>query len=225
MTETPTQLDYGLAPPTGQRKLIRFMTIALIVLGVLVAGWLTAPRVRGTIEARRLYRQAMSFTRPAVMVVVEPDGVRGAALVRSNTDYQPGDGGTVNHGMRSPSGGLVASVFLHARSRPDGTVRLIRVADEPLLGGPGLICWAMKPPTVFNPAPNARSTIIPFPAGPPGEHPRLYAGQPDPNDASRFTIKCEYSDHSAIIRGTLCDDDTVSFDYVADASPTTQESP
>jgi hypothetical protein len=43
----------------------------------------------------------------------------------------------------------------------------------------------------------------------PGQHMRIFAGQPDPIDPSRFTIDYETSDGRRTIQGTLGSDDHV----------------
>lgn len=185
------------------------------VVSLLFAGWRVAPRVRGTMEVLKLYRNAMRFRALPTTIVVEPDPARAAELSRTDPDYFPRPSGGVHRVARLGSRAAVQYIFLHGRRRPDGKLRLVKVSEEVgAVRQEYLLAWIGTPATVFDLQPAAVSTPYVFPSGPPGERPRLYAGQPDPIDPSRFTIKYEYSDRNGSIHCALKNEDTLSFECV-----------
>ena len=60
------------------------------------------------------------------------------------------------------------------------------------------------------PAHSAHTSALLYGAVGPGGHAlRIFAGQPDPADASRFTIHFEMDGKAGVLVGRLTDDDTV----------------
>jgi hypothetical protein len=115
--------------------------------------------------------------------------------------YSAGGGGFQSFG----------TAFLHERTAPNGTRRLVAVDLPPMhaMRAPLTIRLftvgsLLRPPTELRTS--SRGSLPTYRAAVLG---RVYAGQPDPNDPSHFTIEYEVDDHPRILDGWLRDDDTV----------------
>ena len=111
--------------------------------------------------------------------------------------------------------------FLGGRTSAGGNTRLIVVsthngfADEE-----GVHRWVPLTHLVGTPATSNPASRITFQSFPPlhvrltmTDRLRLFAGQPDPNDPSHFTIGYELNDVPGTIDGWLQDDDRLKFEY------------
>jgi hypothetical protein len=110
-------------------------------------------------------------------------------------------------------------LFLHERTGPGGNIREICVQYRKLqdpnnvwAGDVGVkLRWFSSPVGIgssnavssFSPANTELNILLP------GKKSRLFFGQPDPSDASHFTIKYEMDDKPGMIDGWLQSDDTV----------------
>lgn len=130
------------------------------------------------------------------------------------------------HGMPYPTPPLFrnwilgAIVFLHERTAPNGRQRLVCIA---LVHSNGDFADCSTGLRSYK-ATTIQSTKLPFPANRisescgsareilswPEPQIRIYAGQPDPADASHFTIRYEMWGQSDILDGWLRDDDSVT---------------
>src|SRR5687767_2223717 len=173
------------------------------------------PRTWRRFELLSLQRQCMSYTRPPAQVVYEPDRVRGAALWVVGGEYvKRPPGGVLHQPPVAAKAGIGDSFFLHSRQRPDGEARLVNVTLMYTAGAGNFAAVELGADvytsmTLTRPR-TAHTSRATFPPGPAAELPRLYAGQPDPNDPSHFTIKYEFTDRSGVIHGRLQDDDTIA---------------
>ena len=212
------ELDYAPPPPVHGRRAFRRALVAGTLISLLIAGWAFVPRYWRVIQFMGWQRAAMRFTLPPDTVVVEPDRVRGAKLWQVGSDYVTRPPGSVYHVPRINGERRTSDmIFIHGRRRPDGGVRLVQVSEGMDGGGKAILtAWVAKPVTVLHPQMGGFDCEAALPPGPPGERPRLYAGQPDPNDPSRFTIRYEYTDRAGTTYGRLLDDDTVSFEHAED---------
>lgn len=214
-SEPAPQLEYALPPPLHRRRGFRRAVIASTLLVLLALGWVQIPRVWHRAKILYWQREWMSFQMPPTRVVLEPDAAKAKALWTAGSNYVTRPPGGVYY-VPPLAGSMGECVFLHGRRRPDGTLRLIKVSEWYDAQRPNLVAAVIRPATFFNSSLDAFGHGTSYPPGPAGERPRLYAGQPDPNDPSRFTIKYEYSDRSGSIRGALRDDDSVVFDHAED---------
>ena len=123
------------------------------------------------------------------------------------------------------------ALFLHERSSPGGNRRLVvfhgsldRSLSLPDSGDGQMPVWSIPLPRVYliDPATLRGQPQVVSEQGIGFEEWgvdglaesavfRIYPGQPDPHDASHFTIRFEADDKSGMIEGWLQDDDTVKF--------------
>jgi hypothetical protein len=214
MTQPSPQLDYAPPPPAHQRRSFRRWLVYGIVALIVLSGWYWVPRVVWRFEMRYYYGQCLAHTAPATLVAVEPDPEKAKALVAQGTHLTGGFGAAIYvvddlAGMRF---GFGQCVFLHGRRTPSGgDERLVLVEIMQMNNVPQLYARPIRLDWMSNPIiPSANfHALPPGPSHPLPDVPRLYAGQPDPNDPSHFTIKYEYSDRSGILDGWLKDDDQI----------------
>jgi hypothetical protein len=222
VTEPSAQLDYAPPPPMHRRRSFRRALIAGAALCLVFGGFMWGPRTWRRVELLLLQRQCMAYTRPPTQVVYEPDRVRGAALWVVGGEYvKRPPGGVLHQPPIAARAGLGDGFFLHGRHRPDGRLRLVNVTLWYTASGGVDLGANVHTPMTFTQPSTARTSSTDFPRGPTATPPRLYAGQPNPNDPTRFTIRYEYSDESGVVHGRLNDDDTITFQWTADTSAPT----
>lgn len=228
MTEASPQLDYAPPPPLHRRRGFRRAPIVATLLAVVLAGWIVAPRVWQSVPLLLQQRQAMRLVVPPDTVVYEPDRERAAKLwgvVGSPYVTRP-PGGAFYSPQIAKGTFSGHSLFMHGLRRPDGAMRFARIeVTTPSLKSPEVILrtFVATPATFMNPRVGGYHEDHDPPPGPAGQprRPRLFAGQPDPNDPSRFTMRYEYPDRSGVIHGRLTDADTIEFEWTVEAlSPT-----
>ncbi len=121
-------------------------------------------------------------------------------------------------GVRSYAGRGHVLLFMHERRTPAGGRRLVTL----FFAAPAFICNLPRPFSAHvskvdsdgrfgrnEPGWYGQLACTGF-APPPDKLICLYAGQPDPVDASRFTIAVKIGDADAIIDGKLGDDDSIA---------------
>jgi hypothetical protein len=225
MTETNPQLDYAPPLPLRRRKVFRRAMLALGLLVLIITCWIMLPRYWRNAQAVMEQRKWMAYTRPDTRIAFEPPGAKGTELWRPGQGYVMRPGGIFHE--TGLSGLFANALFVHARRRPDGQKRLVWVSlgyesTKPLrfrLEFDGVI-----PATIGRPARRLPHTPAdPLPVDAAGKPPRLYAGQPDPNDESHFTIRYEFEaeGRGGVIHGWLRDDDTIDFE-INEGPSTTQ---
>jgi hypothetical protein len=231
VTETPP-LDYAQTPSLTRRKAFRRAMIAAGVLAIIICGWVMLPQYwRNALEMMQ-QRQWMRYTRPSTVIAFEPPGPKAKTLFQPGSGYIMRPGG-VFHQVGLP-GFPQDALFLHARLRPDGKARIVWATVGYESTGTGIQLRVegnvLIPGTMFRSAWNCPRTAGPLIAEAAGQTPRIYAGQPDPNDASHFTMQFEFPDgRGGTIHGRLSDDDSIEFQFESgpsrpQPSPTTAES-
>ncbi len=217
MAEDPARitLSYGRRAPAWRRR--RVIVPAVIGVAVIVAGWMTSSRVAAWYElwsyrheAARWYAAACNFSEPPTKLKYTEnpaDAPRGGFVHSYSVS-----GSNVTTGAASYGGSTVerlplftgdgkpilaaapdqAMLFVHLRTSAHGLTRLIAV-ERPIFDGKilrfpfneiGLLKGdyrILRGGTV---------TIDMSGIAAPGEI-RIFAGQPDPKDASRFSIPFE----------------------------------
>ena len=226
MTEPSAQLEYAPPPPLHRRKVVRRVVMAVALLVLVGWGWVMIPRYWINAQTAMRHRQWMRYTRPPTTIAFEPPGPKANELFRPGTGYIMRPGGVFHE---TGVGGVHHNaVFLHGRKRPDGQQRVVWVSmgylrtDRLRLRLDGEI---LVPATIAQPGLRLPTSHAGLPEDGAGQPPRIYAGQPDPNDASHFTMQYEFESEgrSGVIHGWLRDNDTIDFD-VEEGPPKKKES-
>jgi len=183
-------------------------------------------------QARYLYwqHQCMRYTVSPDFVVYEEDAVRSSAMLASGPPYQRVNslGDPKAAGLDAQPAGYVPPplsrlgtkwvciAYLHACRLPDGEQRLgvlgIQVFQRGPDGGRVLELYGTgKTPASWQPGSTVqgsagRKASIPLL---PRHRFRLYAGQPNPQDGSRFTMRYELDGRGGTIEGRLAPDGTI----------------
>jgi hypothetical protein len=200
----PRQLDYAKTPPPWySRRLLRLAVLTSIVIASVFAGQRWLPPLWDSMQTFYWRRQAMAYTTSPNSVIywqangaVSPEDVCVPKAREMLEGYE----------------GLWANVFLHSRSRPSGGQRLVIVdlADTNFFGLQRKVRFVTnisRSGSLYGQTWSDPATLgMPFEQN---ELFRLHAGQPDPADASHFTIEYEINSGSGTIDGWLQDDDTV----------------
>ena len=187
----------------------------------------------GARVARTAYwsRQCLRYAPPPELVVFEQDASQIARLMGSGAGYRVSNAGETDppHAWLSPgayqyipqSGWAPHVAFMHGRQSASGPERLVVIEFLAMREPRGPDHTVFFHPRVFaasvlRPGTQVRrneDTIRIRLA--PDERLRLYAGRPDPSDASRFTIECLIGGERGTIEGRLHADDVVTFRPVA----------
>jgi hypothetical protein len=240
MTETQPFLEYG-RNPSRRRFRTRLVAILLIAATTGYVVWRLLP-VGTQIARYREQSRAASYLRPASAIVYtehrkDVDAAPGEPWIRWS---YPGDGfsGYAAVNPAPPARAVNAlshgSVFLHERVAGAGLPpRIVSVdvegANRRSADRAALLMFyfeVTQPGSLLRQPRLLRGTLIPsgdimsIPFG----MLRVFAGQPDPNDASRFTIAYDAGDLGrGTIDGRLMPDDTVTL-AVRDGPAATQPS-
>ncbi|MBA2440222.1 MAG: hypothetical protein H0V50_06060 [Thermoleophilaceae bacterium] len=200
MTTDPSpQLDYAPALPMLRRaRMRRWITAGSALL--LLAGIITlAPRAARRLQFAYWQRQCMSYAAPPTQVVHDNDPVEIPKLIAPPLSY---DGSlAIGRAFLIPAAyrrllvnSSVGTAFLHERVTPQGEARLVAVdlyTTSLRTNTMGFLANALDPSTTVR-GPRALLTVTRGDganvAVQPGDVFRVFAGQPDPKDASHFTI-------------------------------------
>jgi hypothetical protein len=200
----PPQLEYGQAPVWHRRRSSR--RVALMLFGLIALGFgvrwgnFLVDRVR----ANYWFAKCLTYDAPADKPVYEP---RQSGWV--TTIPEPWTKFSLYWGGSAPMTG--GTLFLHERRTRAGDRRLIAVDAVTMIFPRTLQLQA----SVFGPAigvaPARRKSAVVRVLNMPtdADELRIYMGQPDPADASHFTMRYEIGNQHGLIDGWLRDDDTV----------------
>ena len=178
----------------------------------------------------------MTYRPPDDMVVYEEEPESAASLIAAGGEYtRVKTGGNFNTPVAihvpdrlatlakqsaSPMRLRGATLFLHARTSPAGNRRIVVVQRGPNTLVPAFVpytdleiillepSWRTGVPRGIDP-PEVPRVLIPHDLNAMTRHLRIYAGQPDDDDPSHFTIEYESHGQRGTIDGWLQDDDTV----------------
>jgi len=224
MTEaTAPQLEY--APPIAWHKVPRwrkrFVVAGLVLAAVGFLYW-APPLWR---HARLLYwqRECIAYAAPPTLVVFDPDA-HSAAILGPEVGWAPADVSSPAHSPKPwrefSRAGLHGWAWgepvigLIDRKSPNGQSWLIGISLSPS-AQPALRARMCTRATLTSRPKHFRGQTL-VDALPEGNLPRLYAAQPDPADASRFTIRYEFPDRAGVIDGRLHDNGTLELTYRGD---------
>jgi hypothetical protein len=244
-TTTPPQLDYGLAPPRKQKRILRIVIVGVVLL-LGAASWKWGTLVWNRAPMLFWQRQCMRYTASPDEVVYEEDPVEAQKLLsRGYVRYKLTRGGSPDPtpadplfaaaaphpncwkrlnavaNVRAPVMGNVAGlgsgaiIFLHERTTPQGTRRLVCIRyfaetysfsaafiegynTEHNVITPG--DWTTMPAAKVR-ALSVLSVLSGFPRHPPRV--RVFAGQVDPDDSACFTIRYQMWGKEDVLDGRL----------------------
>jgi len=208
----PGPLEYGVLPPLRRRRWFRRLVFTVLLVSALAgagARWGRAAYER----AVELYRQRRgeNYSPPPDQLVFDCDPVRAAKLA-NDRNYEILQRCACR---REPEGfqegGALAAhalVFLHERHAAGRPPRIVLVEYVPREGAAVIVL--IVPARINRPA-----KVLPLSLQRLGPQSfladvRFYAGQPDPADASRFTIRYECDGVTHRVDGFLNADDTVT---------------
>jgi hypothetical protein len=224
------QLDYA-PPPSRLSRLRRFvLPLILVALAILLAR--LGMRYWPVFQAYRAYRACAEYSAPPTHVVASTDPAVITALAGSAPGYQRGNFGlayvppvwTKLYARLTQLGFLSeGTAFLHERRSPNG-MRLLISVDllSPRSGTLMFFVRRFSPATPFQLA-GERISFDGLERIWIGDRNfRLFAGQPDLNDASHFTIPFDYDGEPGIIDGWVRDDTSVFLEL---RMPVTQPAP
>ena len=197
--------------------------VAIFVL----SGFVWGPVVYHHLDRLYWEHQCMVYTAPSDQVVYEENRQRSVKLLATNSCYQrlsdPPFGVRYfhrawNHVARHTTE-PDAVVFVHQRGSPRGNVRLVGIDvyfewvspsgsnEHPSFS----LCSDVLRPGGMTRSSKVMAYTFPFEFRrlQPSDELRIFAGQPDPVDASHFTIAYEMNSQKGIVDRWLQDDDTV----------------
>ena len=228
MSEQTPQLEYGHDAPAWKRRLCRIMGLFLLAAILGVGFHFREPIYR---RCRLLYwqRQCLRYTAPADHIVYEDDPIEAAKLLGQG-GYTPIPSAATPVAVEAKpltawnsymmANGTDPVIFLHERSI-NGVKKLVSVRYCGTGNTIRFEAFSMKLFSLFHEPdgewgsgidtdptfPFNRSAIrFSVRDNPLGLYIRFYAGQPDPDDESHFTITYEMSGKKGTIDGWLKDE-------------------
>jgi hypothetical protein len=232
---SPVPLGYARRP-SSRRKSVRRVTAALLLAAIVAGGCRWGAAVVDRAATLYWQRRCMNYEPEQTRVVFDNDTARAAALLASGR-YRPAvraaaPGTTARQltaaagdvpcwvalcrrvGLAPPATRSSGTAFCHRVISPAGNERVVSVEVREISSGtsPDLALqvtvivpgsWR-KPPLVAS----GPGHYVSVDATPPT---RVFAGQRDPADASKFSILIEHPNGRLRFRGQLNDDDTVGF--------------
>ncbi len=229
MIDPSTQLDYVKTPPLHRSARVRrWMVTAGFAALLMVALWLV-PRSYRHVQLLKWQERCLTYAAPATEPVYDNDPAEAKRLLTLPRTYlaDPRDGATFRlpiewiqfymaAGFGPQSSG---TVFLHQRSTPRGQRRLVAIdlvfnplsheriitmSERVLVPATPLRGPRAEPSTI-----RGDGLLIPVS---PTDRLRVFAGQPDPNDASHFTIEYDLNGTRHVLDGWLVDEATIKIE-------------
>jgi hypothetical protein len=221
------RIEYA-PPPSGlrRRRIVRWAIWFAVVAMLFPVGMRGIPRAMRQVELLYWQRKAMGYTAPPDQVVFETDAARmndPGLIVRATGAFRVAAPWDRFYSILSPPGRVaLATLFVHERRNPRGESRLVVIEGIPGAQGFVLDPGVLHPGSAFGePRENTDAWInmnpffefgLPAPDSPRSAKLRIFAGQPDPADASHFTIGYEVGSAHFTIDAWLRDDDTIEFE-------------
>jgi hypothetical protein len=234
VAETTLTLDYASRQSWIRRRWLRVSLIILLLAAAIAGAWyrndITWAFRRGLLL--RTQRQCMAFDAKPIRVVYEEDATKARELL-TQKDYRPDTldvAGQQTGAMYWPSevqnypeasryfsGGNgfnnnAALLFLHERKTASGqSVLVCALAWMDKSGGDSIVRFAVRAvsPGNWRTDPGIVGGLGAFPIEVVRYYPqrplRIYAGQPDANDASRFTVEYELRGSRGVLEGRVRD--------------------
>ena len=223
----PTQC-YDVAVPRPLSKITKAILVTALAASVILLAYF-GPACWGyflyTHQVRSLQRQCLNYLAPKENIVYDTDPADRQKLLALGREYRAFNDWAVFHvpaawhDFRGSYDCPDGTAFVHERISPAGHSRLVAVDIIPF----GEDSIELRG-SVVNIAPRfdiKKLEVCRRSMGKPGElwtaQPnnsiRIYAGQLDPNDSSRFDIQADFGDGTKLIRCQLRDDDTITMGW------------
>ena len=230
MTEAATPLQYAPRPPALRNPRLRRYALLLVIGAMVVITLLRAPRIVNYVLLLRQQRECLAYVAPPTQVVLETDAVEAKKLLAAGAGYHANAQGTLAYlvppqwlAYHTPIGGgfqTLGTVFLHERTSRNGVRCLVAVDANLIPLGPrqvaSLGARIIRPGSVFR-GPRTGQNVtrgdgaqITFDRD--AQRLTIFAGQPDPNDSSHFTIDYELGGTRITLDGWLEDEQTVKIE-------------
>lgn len=236
MTETPTPLAYAPAPPLVRRRWFRLVVVVIIVGAFALAVYKFGGGFVRRARLVTLQRQCMSYVAPPTQIVYEGDPTAAKQLLAAGRGYTTTDGVSASfippawsnfHAADGAGWQIHGTVLMHELTTPDGDRRLafVDVTVSPVGGTPqqpirmaSFLSRIYVPGSVYAP-PRIGLSIgtgdaIGMTLDPSADTLRVYAGQVNPSDASRFTFVYELNGVKRTVEGHLRDVDSVVLEHI-----------
>ena len=228
---TKAQLDYSrLPPPWYRRTRVRRLLLIAVLAILLFLGWRCGPSIWAKAQFSYWQARCMSYRAPADQIVYE-DAINAPALVWEDSRPVGGSPSVEStfpqvmaravrcwdkfcllrgHGP-GPQQGIL---FLHGRKDPTGQRWLVEVQiDSRSWNALNLTCIAESREGYDTTLGGSWFVGAKFIGGEqPVEKLRIYAGQPDPSDPSRFSIPVELGDRKGKLDGRVNRDGAIDLD-------------
>lgn len=221
MSERPEQLAYAPPPALHRRRWVRRLAVRLVVVVILAAVGLTwGPLAWRRAELLYRQRQCLRYTGPPDSVVCcEP--LPAAGQMHPFT-FEAADPPVAGEVLRYRAGRDTLApgsngplLFMHERTTSSGKRRLVVVRRNPASGRQSwdlpvaYTVTLVRPATATTDSAVRMQTLIEVVPRDSTDTPhaalRFFAGQPDPSDASRFTVRYQRGAHWGVLHGVLED--------------------
>ena len=218
MTQTevppPQQLDYAPAPSIVRSRWFRRVVAISVLLALGIGGWKYGGSILSQVRVLWWQRTCMTYAQPVDCVVYTDTPDEAAKLQKSGDYLRFYSGGPAffrelpayqglcaEVGYAPGSGGAIA--FMHERTDEKGRRRMVvvYVNQAALLNATVYVPATVTSRAKWVPARNQRD----FSSGLLVSR-RIFAGQPDPNDPSAFTIRYDAGGIPRTVRGQLLND-------------------
>ena len=224
-TPVASQLEYSSVPlPWYRRRKMRLLLLFAALVAVAFAGWRWGPRLLMRARISYWQHECLSYTAPADQVVYE-DAISAPALIWEHS-HPVGNGPSIEstcpqvmaRSIRcwdklcrltgrsgTPTEGMI---FLHRRNDPSGKQWLVAVQIDNRswnsLSFSGLAVLRANDPSTDIWFSGTHFVGAKFIGGEqPVEKLKIYAGQPDPSDPTRFTIPVELGKRKGTLAGKV----------------------
>jgi hypothetical protein len=209
-------LDYAPPKRVMTRRRIVLMVASCALAAMAVAAWRWHEPVISRIQYLKLQRACMNYSAPPdqLMFTADPAEAKRLAAIGGEyhgvyvpghfddvAGYQPLVLAKLRANILGPPSNLI---FMHARRGASGDKRLVLITIDSTNGGTAfeLFGCIIKPVGVFG-----SENLNWFASAEELFHPkkslRVFAGQVDPNDESKFTIPFEMDGTSGVVDGQL----------------------
>jgi hypothetical protein len=221
MPDSPEQLAYAPPPALHRRPWVRRLALRLVAVAVLATvGMTLGPPAWRRAELLYRQRQCLRYTAsPDSVVCSEPLPAAGQMHPFTLEAADPPVAGKVlryRAGRETLAPGSDGPLlFMHERTTSSGKRRLVVVRRNPASGRQSWDLPLAYTVTLVRPATATADSVVRMQtlvevvprgsADAPDAVLRFFAGQPDPSDASRFTVRYQRGAYWGVLHGVLED--------------------